>query len=484
MSYSEWLTRRTREAPKYLDTRPRGDASQFTETVKRAATVVRGKGSASDFVGYNAGAAYSEGTAANTKGPQIEIGPVSPPVESYGIVTFPGYQFIKISGLDLPESFTIEWFMRVNTSGEETATGLTVFENGNFPNSFFEVHTYEDEIHIHNGNQDDDPEDIDLPSGYTGTWYHYALSGTADNLSVYFNGTLLCTIDCEFNWTNKIFTTGYSFYNEEDSIGSITNFRITKSALYSGETITIPSLPLSGGNLLLRMNSPSTIGTNSGSDTVNIEVVGVPEWTPGPITSPSQDYGILTGFDLNNRLYYPSFPVTGDFTVELFLKTSDTSNYEAVWRLETGDDDVGMYIDSGELLLRLFPATDPIMIEDIQENTWYHVAVSRQNGTLYTSVNGITIPQSESSINLSEAYLVIGDDNYEGSDPFYSGSISNFRVSNSALYTTTYTIPTAPLSSEGARLLLLATQSNPFGDSAGTNVAVGSCGWQAGPISL
>ena len=43
----------------------------------------------------------------------------------------------------------------------------------------------------------------------------------------------------------------------------------------------------------------------------------------GPIPS-GGDYGVLTGFNLNNKvLWYPSFGDLGDFTVELFFKCSD-----------------------------------------------------------------------------------------------------------------------------------------------------------------
>jgi hypothetical protein len=480
MSYSEWLTRRTREAPKYLDTRPHGDASQFTETVKRQATVVRGRGTASDFVEYNAGAAYSEGTAANTKGPQIEIGPVSPSGE-YGILT--GFsdgvrKYILYRDLNPGSSdFTVECFFKADDVGSQIIWAFDILSNGIG-------------LLIVSGNLNL----VGVVNGFIGTIeygveYYCAISRSGNNWYGTLDSTTTYLTTRSVNLTNLDLTiSGGSYYNQDllyQFQGQISNFRYVKRALYTAAgTTTIPNRALqniSDTELLLLAKQDAPLADSSDAQLVAEGVF--PTWTAG-----TSDYGILV-FDgiIRKTLYYPSFPVTGDFTVELFFKTSDTSGFESLWRLETDDDYVGMRINEGNLMLRLYQSSDPIMIDGVEENTWHHVAVSRQDGDWYTSVNGVTTAQEADTEDLSNAYLVVGGDSstISSSDPFYSGSISNFRVSNYARYTTpTYTIPTAPLSSQGARLLLLATQSNPFGDSAGRNVAVGSCTREAGIVTI
>lgn len=82
MSYSEWLSQQTRNAVKYTDTRPHGDASQHTQEIKLHATRIRGKGDASEFIKYKEGTAFSAGTAADTKTSQIQFPPaVGPPYQ-------------------------------------------------------------------------------------------------------------------------------------------------------------------------------------------------------------------------------------------------------------------------------------------------------------------------------------------------------------------------------------------------------------------
>lgn len=77
-SYSEWLGRKLQNQQKFLDTRPHRDAGHHTEVVKRNAIAVLGKRptgkpvvEASTFTDYVGGSEYRQGTAANTKTPQI-----------------------------------------------------------------------------------------------------------------------------------------------------------------------------------------------------------------------------------------------------------------------------------------------------------------------------------------------------------------------------------------------------------------------------
>lgn len=77
-SYSEWLGRKMQNEKKYLDTRPHQEASQYTETVKRQATIVINRRPtglrvmpASAYTDYRGGVEYRTATAANTKPPQM-----------------------------------------------------------------------------------------------------------------------------------------------------------------------------------------------------------------------------------------------------------------------------------------------------------------------------------------------------------------------------------------------------------------------------
>jgi hypothetical protein len=110
------------------------------------------------------------------------------------------------------------------------------------------------------------------------TWIHVAVSYNSSTTiaNIYVNGSNVKTTTANANWGNYSFTTlanGFNFFglnggsvNGTTSINSgsttgISNFRfIVGSALYSGATITVPSVPLTSvtGTKLLLLNGRST----------------------------------------------------------------------------------------------------------------------------------------------------------------------------------------------------------------------------------
>lgn len=479
MSYSEWLGRQTRNAVRYLDTRPHGDASQHTEKVKRQATVVRGKGTASDFITYNVGDAYSTGTRANTKGSQIEIGPV-PSTEYYGILT--GFskegKYLLYRDLNPGSSdFTVECFFKAYDFSSQTIwefvrtdawVGLR-FDSGYIT---FEVAG---------------PIVLEFPETIEyGVETYCAISRNGYDFYGTLNSTTTYLGSLGFDFNSLDLSIGGDYYDEQlysPFFGQISNFRYVKRALYTqAGTITIPKRPLQNVDdteLLLIAKQDAPFADSSNAQRVAEGVF--PTWTAG-----TSDYGILN-FINNGYLYYPYFGITGDFTIECFFKYSNPqSGEEYLWEIIGENDSLGLYIEDGYLAVTVNDEGDTSEITTPLINTWYHVAITRCGSDWYTSINGVTWKTSSlGSANLSNSSLYVGNSASGNDDyPFYSGSISNFRVSDYARYTTNFTVPTPPLSAEGARLLLLAKQSNPFGDSAGTNVPEGSCTWQPGPIRL
>jgi hypothetical protein len=313
-----------------------------------------------------------------------------------------------------------------------------------------------------------------------GVEYYCAISRSGNNWYGTLNTTTTLLTNTSFNLEGLDLSIGGDYDDErlESAFsGQISNFRYVKRALYTAEeTTTIPNRPLqniSDTELLLLAKQDAPFADSS--DAMRTAEGMLPRWTAG-----TSDYGILEFSVIIGQLYYPNFGITGDFTVELFFKTSSGSG-QAIWDYDSPNR-IGMDTDGGHLNIRR-TGGNLNDLAPLQLNKWYHAAVTREGNNWYSSVNGVTTFQDSVELDLSVGDLAIGTDSPDG-DPFYDGSISNFRVSNYARYTTNFRVPTPPLSSQGARLLLLAKQSNPFGDSAGTNVSVNSCSWAPGPIQL
>lgn len=105
-------------------------------------------------------------------------------------------------------------------------------------------------------------------------------------------------------------------------------------------------------------------------------------------------------------------------------------------------------------------------------NTWHHIAMVKNSGTVYLYNNGVYCGSVSDSNDYSGNYYVYGGLYYSSSYCF-AGYLSDFKISNSAIYTTgtsNFTPPTAPLSSSGASLHLKGTDASIIDKSQSANL--------------
>ena len=98
----------------------------------------------------------------------------------------------------------------------------------------------------------------------------------------------------------------------------------------------------------------------------------------------------------------------------------------------------------------------------LSSNTWYHLAMTRKSGVLYGFINGVYQGSATATANISATNgVAIGNSHNQGAGGNgFAGYISNVRlVSGTALYTSSFTVPTAPLSAVAGTVLL--TCQNP-----------------------
>jgi hypothetical protein len=114
-------------------------------------------------------------------------------------------------------------------------------------------------------------------------------------------------------------------------------------------------------------------------------------------------------------------------------------------------------------------------------NTWCHIAITRQSGSIYMWVNGTQAGSTYSAnvldMGTSGMELRIMGDHGAGANG--SGNLSNIRVvTGTALYTSTFTPPAQPLTAVSGTQLLLNTYSGAgfLTDSSTNNLSVTNTG--------
>jgi hypothetical protein len=101
-------------------------------------------------------------------------------------------------------------------------------------------------------------------------------------------------------------------------------------------------------------------------------------------------------------------------------------------------------------------------------NTWYHIAVSRSGTTFRLFLNGSLIGSTTSAVSILDTAVPtrIGAGAYSGFEYYFTGYISNVRiVKGTAVYTSAFTPPSAPLTAISGTSLLTC-QSNRFVDNS------------------
>ena len=141
---------------------------------------------------------------------------------------------------------------------------------------------------------------------------------------------------------------------------------------------------------------------------------------------------------------------SGDFTVEFWIKTSDTSCNIANPDSATGSGYWGLLVQSGDLRWNdSYNVSNKWVVDGagILDDAWHHVAIVRNSGTFAVYYDGTS--QSVQSGSFSDATDYSGSDGLRigsGNLGYFKGFISNFRsVNGTAVYTSNYSAPSTPL---------------------------------------
>jgi len=172
---------------------------------------------------------------------------------------------------------------------------------------------------------------------------------------------------------------------------------------------------------------------------------------------------------------YQSAAINGDFTVEGWFYPTNVTGGHTLFSL--GSETTYRYIFSlsgTSITSNFFGGSTTTYTSTVPINTWTHIAVVRSGSTVKVYINGTASATTDTrSGRVGNGAIDIGATN--AGTALFAGNISNFRlVGTTAVYTSTFTPSTVPLTDiAGTQLLLLLNSltSSNFVDTAIDNGA-------------
>ena len=167
---------------------------------------------------------------------------------------------------------------------------------------------------------------------------------------------------------------------------------------------------------------------------------------------------------------------SGDFTIEFWISSNKTTGMFFV-DIRGGSAIGNPHITTGgasENKLR-WGATSLVGATTIIDGRWHHCAVTRESGTIKLWVDGVQDASGSDTGSFGAYPVYIGVNSY-GSGAEFAGYMSNLRiVKGTAVYTTTFTPSTTPLTAISGTSLLTC-QSNRFKDNSTNNFEITATG--------
>jgi hypothetical protein len=149
-------------------------------------------------------------------------------------------------------------------------------------------------------------------------------------------------------------------------------------------------------------------------------------------------------------------PVTflGNYTIEGWINTTNATGIQTIIDTRpTGTSTFtggycNLYLNSGSLS---FNTPGGLMVSNtgVGPSSWYHVAISRSNYNTLMFINGVQVASVVDSSNYITTSTrpgpIIGVDASVLNTNYFIGNIADFRISQTARYTTNFAPPNGPL---------------------------------------
>jgi hypothetical protein len=222
-----------------------------------------------------------------------------------------------------------------------------------------------------------------------------------------------------------------------------------------------------------------TSGTAGGAGGSGIVVVSYPDVyaaatsTTGSPTVSTSGSGSITGPGGTNMIVYPatnnsSYAFgTSNFTIEFWVYATSVSALAVIYdgrpSLTNGAYPT-IFIDSGGIIYYYTNGATQITGSTLSINTWYHIAVARSGTSTKMFVNGTQVGSTYTDTNTYlNSYPFLASNSFSVGADYLVGAMTNVRINNTtAVYTSNFTTPTAPLTPISGTVLLLNCNSGSY----------------------
>ena len=320
------------------------------------------------------------------------------------------------------------------------------------------------------------------------SWMHIAIVCNGTNTKLYMNGVYDSTVAlaATSNNTDPIAIGGNVNNGNEYMTGYISNMQVLKGVQLYSSNFTPPTAPATAisGTSLLTCQSNRFIDNSTNNFTITA--------SGSPSVQRFNPFGASTAYStsvIGGSGYFQSVGSfqylqvanntalqfgTGDFTVEgWFYMTGATFSNNCLFSIG--------YYNSGMLLRYVAAGTDSFYFNNagynwnpstnFRLNQWNHVAVVRNGTTVSIYVNGTSVFSVTNSSSLAQSTATsIGTATHDTNNECCLGYISDFRmVKGTAVYTSNFTPPTAPLTAITNTSLLTNMTNGAIFDNAMMN---------------
>ena len=319
-------------------------------------------------------------------------------------------------------------------------------------------------------------------------WVHVAAvrsSTSANGTKLYINGALATTGTDSENWTvsSAPIVGGFSNLSSYFITGYISNLRVVKGTALYTSAFTPSATPLTAvsGTALLTCQSNRFVDNSASPLTITVNGnTSVQRFNPfGTSTAYSTATIGGSGYFDGSGDYLTvgattSFTLPANFTVEFWAYPTALSGVcewvskEYGLQIYTSGTSWGAAVSSSNDSSYIFSTVAGVAVL----NTWQHIALTRSGSSYTFFVNGAIVYSSSSGSAPSmgsSSPVTIGA--WSNSGYVVTGYMSDVRiVVGTAVYTTTFTPPTAPLTAITNTSLLLNMTNGAIYDNAMMNV--------------
>lgn len=389
---------------------------------------------------------------------------------------FNGSSALTFSQINMAGDFTIESWVYYTGTGDGTVLGALPPNHQSLRRVSGKHYFYRQGVDI--------TGTIDLP---VNQWVHLAATRSSGEVRIFTNGVL--DGSRTITGTFSLFCLGGINTTTDRLTGYVSNVRVVDgTALYTA-TFTPPTAPLMAVSGTALLTSQSNRFRDAGPNNLTLTINGSPSVTefspfapayPG-ITYNQSDITNWSGYfdGSGDYLTLPSGAAfqfgTGDFTVECWVYSSNaaSTSYVIVDARNSGQTGTWVLFRNSSNQIEWYNGSSSYLTStNIPANQWNHVAYSRSGTTGRVLLNGAVVGTFTDATN----YSVSPTTSYIGCrysvGEFLNGYLSNTRVvKGTALYTGSYTVPTAPLTAVSGTSLLTC-QNAAFTDNSTNNFAI------------